>query len=39
MAPQHFTAAAGHMLSGTPRNTSPQPLRSAAAAHSTGAPV
>ena len=39
MALSHFTATMGQISSGTPRNTSPLPLRTAAEAASTGAPV
>ena len=39
MALWHFTATMGQMSSGTPRYTRPLPLRTAAEAASTGAPV
>ena len=39
MAEAHLTASTPQMLSGTPRNTNPQPLRTAAEAVRYGAPV
>ena len=39
MVSSDFTAATCQMSDGTPRNTSPQPLRTAAREQNTGAPV
>ena len=39
MALSHFTATMGQISFGTPRNTNPLPLRTAAEAANTGAPV
>ena len=39
MAPAHLAASTGQMHAGTPRETSPHPARSAAAAARYGAPV
>ena len=39
MAETHLAASTGQMASGTPRNTSPHPDRTAAAVASQGAPV
>ena len=39
MASSHLTATMGQMSRGTPRNTSPAPVRRAPRAASTGAPV